>query len=164
MNRSVCVFTLRWSTRLALEADYSLSATWMNWTALWSPSSTEVVLVCHRLQRTWSSSFTSHTPSNAHADNDTLKVQKKKIHLTEGGWAQNEKLLTVMQLQQLFVHNWMWSQWQRTNSHWHNTPTLRLGMCSEGCKVMWCWFSVKEPLYVCAFRVTKAALIQQAKH
>lgn len=65
LNTFLDVSSPRWSTRLAVEAGSSLSATWMNWTMLWSLSSMEGVLVYHRLPWTWSSSFTSHTPSNA---------------------------------------------------------------------------------------------------
>lgn len=82
---SWCVFALRWSTRLAAEAGSSLNATWTSWTALWSPSSTEVALVYHRLPWTWSSRSTSHTPSNAHADHDTLQLEQTEIHWTDVG-------------------------------------------------------------------------------
>ncbi len=88
---SVSVLALRWSTRLAPEAGSSLSATWTSWTALWSPSSMEVALVCRRLPWTWSSSSTSHTPSNAHADHDTLKVLKKKTNPLNRRWFSTER-------------------------------------------------------------------------
>lgn len=83
----VCVlfvfFTLRWSTRLAVEAGSSLSATWTNWTALWSPSSMEVAPVYHRLPWTWSLSFTSHTPSNTCKTATQFKPAELKVAQTE---------------------------------------------------------------------------------
>lgn len=85
---SVCVFTLRWSTRLAVEAGSSLSATWTNWTAPWSPLSMEVAPVYHRLPWTWSLSFTSHTPSNTCKTATHFKPTKQKV-------AQIEELLFV---------------------------------------------------------------------
>ena len=66
----------RWSTRLAVEAGCCPSATWTNWTAHWSPSSTEGVPAYPRRPWTWSSFSTSHTPSNTRAVRQNL--QKKK--------------------------------------------------------------------------------------
>lgn len=62
-------------------------------------------------------------------------------------------------MQQLIVHRWTCSQSERTSSRRFNVPTLAGNVLVDfffffwkDIKLMRYWFSVEEPLYVCAFR------------
>ncbi len=135
---SVSVLALRWSTRLAPEAGSSLSATWTSWTALWSPSSMEVALVCRRLPWTWSSSSTSHTPSNAHADHDTLKVLKKKNKSTEQKVVEHRERSWWLRRDRQFCTVGHAAGRRGRAAAGANVPALRWGCILEGCKLIIC--------------------------